>query len=99
MRRLLMTLLVTIALLPLSTHARPIAADAGHQQGADARWQVEQDLVVAQGNCKSLNQAIAQVKRQYPNGRILSAETRGKVHHIKVLTQDNKVRTVKVQGC
>jgi hypothetical protein len=41
------------------------------------------------------------VKRQY-NGRIVSAETRmngnREVHHIKVLTEDGKVKTVKIQG-
>ena len=107
MRRLPTTLLVSIALLallPLSGHARQ--ADAGNPGFAapeGGTWRVEQDLGVYQRNCKSLNQAVAQVKRQYANGRIISAETKRKgnreVHHIKVLTQDNKVRTVKVQGC
>jgi hypothetical protein len=59
-------------------------------------------LLVAQNNCPSLNDAVERVRRQY-NGRIVSAETRvsgnREVHHIKVLTQDGKVKTVSVPGC
>ena len=61
-----------------------------------------QDFRVAQNNGgKSLSQAVEQVRRK-TNGRILSAETKVKgkreVHHIKVLTEDGKVKTHKVQG-
>lgn len=57
---------------------------------------------VAQSNGgKSLSEAVEQVRRK-TNGRILSAETKVKgnreVHHIKVLTDDGKVKTHKVQG-
>jgi len=57
---------------------------------------------VAQNNGgKSLSQAIEQVRRQ-TGGQILSATTKVKgnreVHHVKVLTKDGKVRTVKVPG-
>jgi uncharacterized membrane protein YkoI len=49
----------------------------------------------------TLDQAVEQVRRQY-NGRIVSAETRvsgnREVHHIKVLTEDGKVKTVTVPG-
>ncbi len=60
------------------------------------------DFSVAQNNGgKSLSQAVEQVRRK-TNGRILSAETKVKgnreVHHIKVLTEDGKVKTHKVQG-
>ena len=59
-------------------------------------------LRVAQNNDgKTLSQAVEQVRRQ-TGGRILSAETRvqgnREVHHIKVLTEDGKVKTHKVQG-
>jgi len=54
-----------------------------------------------QSNGLTLSQAVEQVRRQY-GGRIVSAETRREgnreVHHIKVLTADGKVKTVKVQG-
>jgi hypothetical protein len=60
------------------------------------------DHEVSQGNGgKSLSEAVEQVRRQ-TGGRILSAETKVKggreVHHIKVLTEDGKVQTHKVQG-
>ena len=49
-------------------------------------------------SCMSLSQAVAQAKRQH-GGRVVSAETRGKNHVIKVLTRDNKVRTVRYPAC
>lgn len=70
--------------------------------GTNDRWTVQQDLQVAQGGGVSLEQAIAQVRRKYPDGRIISAETRRsgnrEVHHIKVLTRDGKVKTETRQG-
>jgi hypothetical protein len=58
-------------------------------------------LMIAQSNGPSLAEAVQMVKRQY-NGRIVSAETRisgnREVHHIKVLTEDGKVKTVKIPG-
>jgi uncharacterized protein YoaH (UPF0181 family) len=56
---------------------------------------------VAQSNGMSLSEAIAMVKRQY-KGRIVGAETVVKgnreEHRIRVLTEDGKVRTVRVSG-
>lgn len=56
---------------------------------------------LAQGNGMSLSEAIAMVKRQY-KGRIVGAETVVKgnreEHRIRVLTEDGKVRTVRVPG-
>jgi uncharacterized membrane protein YkoI len=47
----------------------------------------------------SLSEAVAQVKREY-GGRILEAETREqngrRVHVIKVLTSEGRVRTVRI---
>jgi hypothetical protein len=60
-----------------------------------------QGINVAQGSGMTLNQAVEQVRRQY-NGRIVSAETKisgnREVHHIKVLLDDGKVKTVQIQG-
>ena len=54
-----------------------------------------------QGGGMTLSQAVEQVRRQY-NGQIVSAETRvsgnRETHIIKVLTQDGKVKTVRVPG-
>ncbi len=58
-------------------------------------------IVVAQQNGPSLSEAVEQVRRQY-RGRIVSAETRVRgnreVHIIKVLTEDGKVKTVRISG-
>ena len=63
---------------------------------------VDSRIELAQSGCKSLSDAVEQIRRQ-TNGRIVGAETRVKngreVHHIKVLTKDGKVKTHKVQGC
>lgn len=62
-------------------------------------WQAQGLIRTAQGGGTSLDHAVAQVRRE-TGGRILSAETvekKGKrVHRIKVLTADNKVRIVRV---
>jgi hypothetical protein len=83
--------LLVVALMtggvPLTSVAAPMAA------GTEFR--------LAQGGGMTLDQAVEQVRRQY-NGRIVSAETRvsgnREVHHIKVLTEDGKVKTVTVPG-
>ena len=101
---------LSILLLGLLLLAAPVAGHAfdledalrqvhaGSQDGRDST----PDLRTTQGNGgKSLSEAISQVRRQ-TGGQILSAETRvsgnREVHHIKVLTKDGKVKTVKVQG-
>jgi uncharacterized membrane protein YkoI len=56
---------------------------------------------LAQANGVSLNQAVAQVQRR-TGGRVLSAETRTEngvpVHYIRVLTDNQRVRTIRVDG-
>ncbi|MEM7431909.1 MAG: hypothetical protein AAF351_08210 [Pseudomonadota bacterium] len=73
----------------------PNAADA-------ADWRDQVEVLVAQQNCKTLQQAVEQVRRK-TSGQILSAETRMKgnreEHRIKVLTRKGEVKTHKVQGC
>ena len=69
---------------------------AQYETGGDPEYRV-----TAGNGGKTLSEAIEQVRRQ-TDGRILSAETKVKgnreVHHVKVLTKDGKVKTVKVQG-
>lgn len=64
-------------------------------------FEPRQIRIAQSGGGKNLSQAIDQVRKQ-TGGRILSAETRvsgnREIHHIKVLTKDGKVRTVKVPG-
>lgn len=90
-----------LALTPAAALANDLVQSV---HGSGAEWDSRSDtgLRVAQsGGGKSLSEAFEQVRRQ-TNGRILSAETKVKgnreVHHIKVLTEDGKVKTVKVQG-
>ena len=101
--RLLATLILSIGLTmsPLTSSALSIGHDPT-QLYRQFEENLESDLQAAQGNGgKTLSEAIDQVRRQ-TNGRILSAETRisgnREVHYVKVLTQDGKVRTVKVPG-
>ena len=56
-------------------------------------------IVVAQRGCMSLSQAIDSIRRRGNVERVISAETRGNTHHIKVLTKDGKVRTHQVPAC
>ena len=49
-----------------------------------------------QGGGMTLDQAVEQVRRQYPGGKIVSAETRSGTHVIKVLTAEGTVRTVRI---
>lgn len=96
MRRIrpLLPLVAALVLASPLHAAGPNAADRPLHNGAG--------LILAQGNCATLSEAVAQVRRQY-NGRIVSAETRRsgnrEVHHIKVLTDDGKVKTVRINGC
>lgn len=58
-------------------------------------------LMVAQSDGPTLAEAVEMVKQQY-RGRIVSAQTKTngdrEVHYIKVLTEDGKVKTVKITG-
>lgn len=105
MKRLRHTTSVLTAILLVAAAGTTFAKSAGSVvDNGGALAQVPSDIALAstlQSGGPSLSQAVAQVRRQY-GGRILSAETerRGnrEVHVIKVLTKDNKVRTVRVNG-
>jgi uncharacterized membrane protein YkoI len=49
----------------------------------------------------SLDEAVAQARQRY-NGKVLSAETTRvdgrKVHHIRILTHDGRVKRIQVDG-
>jgi uncharacterized membrane protein YkoI len=92
MRSLAIVLLaIGLAIVPVTAQAFDLEFKAGNQS----------DYRVTQSGGKTLSEAIEQVRRQ-TNGQILSAQTKvsgnREVHHIKVLTKDGKVKTVKVQG-
>lgn len=86
----------------------PLVADARSASGAgDSFAGALLDLEIPQlqvtQSCKTLSQAIDSIRRGGNVERVISAETREsggrKVHHIKVLTKDGKVKTHRVSGC
>ena len=95
MRPLPAILLISIA---LTASGKGIAAhiDAGVMQEA-----TPSALEAMQTDGVTLSQAVEQVRRQY-NGRIVKAETElngnRETHVIKVVTEDGKVKTVRVAG-
>ena len=101
--RFTLLLAVVLATLPVA-HAQAFDLEqALRDLQPEIAEQVRPDFRVAQGGCKSLSDAVEEIRRK-TNGRIISAQTRVKkngreVHHIKVLTKDGKVKTQKVQGC
>ncbi len=98
MHALLKALLLAAA-LAAGTSGAAAAEAPGRQQAVAAG----EKLLLAQADGPTLNEAVEQVRRRY-NGRIVivSAETRirgtREVHHIKVLTEDGKVRTHRIPG-
>jgi len=101
MQSMLKTLLITCVL----TLAGPVFATqsgVGDTSVSGAVFAVETaDAGPMQGGGVTLDQAVDQVRRQY-KGRIVSAVTEingnREVHVIKVLTDDGKVKTVRIQG-
>ena len=95
MRTLPTLLLISIA---LTASAQGFAA---HIEYGNTQEITAPAMSVMQGNGLTLSQAVEQVRRQY-NGRIVSAETQRngdrETHVIKVLTEDGKVKTVRVPG-
>lgn len=95
MRILTTLLMITIA---LAANGRSFALQA-HSSVSDES--IPSSLTVMQDDGLTLGQAIDKVRRQY-NGRIVDAKTRcssgRETHVIKVLTQDGKVKTVRVPG-
>ena len=105
-----MKYLPKIMLLALALCAAPQALagkfDLGDLLGqvagvAIADSQDRRDLIIVQSNGPTLSEAVEMVKRQC-KCRIVSAETRTsggrEVHHIRFMTEDGKVKTVRIQG-
>jgi hypothetical protein len=100
--RLISTMLLSCILLCTAQVAMALQVDrAGNSPAGADISPATPELTTYQGGGMTLSQAVEQVRRQY-NGQIVSAETRvsGKqeTHIIKVLTQDGKVKTVRVPG-
>ena len=100
----------TIRLL-LAGFALSLAVTANAALDAPVATRAGESFVIAaddsqqatyQGRGLTLEQAVAQVRRQYNPQRIISATTRRnkgrETHVIKILTQDNKVQTIRLAG-
>ena len=89
-------------LLLIFVLALPFAADARVVSMADEA-RIETTPFVATQGCMNLNQAIESVRRRGDVERVLDAQTRveggREVHHIKVMTKNGTVKTIRVNGC
>ncbi len=96
-----LTICAALVLGPLSANALLLDDPAASAAGDVVEVRETGDQVSQGNGGKTLSEAIDEVRRK-TGGRILSAETKMKgnreVHHIKVLTDDGKVKTHKVQG-
>lgn len=100
-----MRIALTLVVLGLAAFLAPRAEAFDLEESLKAQhvqYQGAPEFQVTQSNCMSLSQAIESVRRR-TGGRVVSAETKvsggREVHHIKVLTDDGKVKTHKVNGC
>ena len=96
--RLLLSCILLTAVGSVSAMQSGVA-DAGISGGIEAPAVTR--AAAHQSGGMTLSQAVEQVRRKY-NGRIVSAETKvsggRETHIIKVLTDDGKVKTVRVPG-
>ena len=97
---LIIILILPLALSPASAIAFDLEQSLRDSVSRDGE-QIPSDLRTAQKGGMSLSEATAKVRRD-TGGKIVSAQTKvsngRETHHIKVLTKDGKVKTVKVPG-
>ena len=94
---------VRLTLLLLTTLiALPLAAEAKLRTASPDTGAATSEFVMTQRNGMSLNEAVESVRRRSDVERVLSADTRieggREVHHIKVMTKNGTVKTVRVNG-
>lgn len=96
-----LTICTALVLGPLGANALFLDDPAAAAAGDAVEVRETGDEVSQDNGGKTLSEAVDQVRRQ-TGGKILSAETKvqggREVHHIKVLTDDGKVKTHKVKG-
>ena len=102
MRSIIHMLLFCITLcVAMPASALQVDPDMPVPPPAEADLETTPGQETYQGGGVTLSQAVQQVRRQY-NGQIVSAVTQvngnRETHVIKVLTQDGKVKTVRVAG-
>jgi hypothetical protein len=98
-----MSLLSKTLLLVMALGAVPAALAERSDRPPQGAFEVpRREHRVAQQDGPTLGDAVEMVRRRYPGGRIVSAETRmsgnREVHIIKVLTQDGKMITEQIPG-
>ncbi len=91
------TLTLLALLLTANASAFELERNLGQIAVGEAPESVE--LVVTQGRCMNLSQAVESVRKRSNVERIVSANTRNGVHHIRYMTKDGKVRTEKIPDC
>ena len=83
-----------------AAQAQPDAPVTDHAGLMAAHTEITAPAAIARDKV-TLEEAVRRVRKQY-GGRIVSAETQGKgdrrVHVIKVLTDDGRVRTVRISA-
>jgi len=104
-RRILISILLTclslsgqtvLAAQPDYRHRDGHRDGHGDRHAVDAAASNRAALRLAQSKV-SLDQAVAKVLRTF-GGKLIKAETRGNVHYVKVLMDNGRVRTVRVDG-
>ena len=74
-----------------------VSAPAIAQDKEVPREFVDKDSRSRNGQAVSLDRAVSDVRRRY-GGEVLNAETRGNTHYVKILTENGRVKTVKVDA-
>lgn len=101
MRLPTLLLILSTAVAPMAILAAPDHANSLLHRDADGRGDRELLGPTGPRSTTSLDQAVRQI-RQETGGRILAAETLNvggvRVHRIKVLTPENRVRIIRVDA-
>lgn len=91
-RTLIIALAAALILGSLTVSAPAIAQDKDVPRDF-----VDKDSRSRSGATVSLEQAVSDVRRTY-GGEVLGAETRGNTHYVKILSENGRVKTVKVDA-
>lgn len=97
MSRSLLTMAALTGLLVTAISPEVAVAAFDQPGGRPAIYDTAIISPMAEGRV-SLDEAIRKVRNAYGDVTILKAQTRGKVHQIKFLTDSGRVRTVRVDA-
>ncbi len=91
--RIFLIFLILVLGAAIEAHARPVPE--APRVSVELHERAGTEVRTDQGGV-SLDEAVARVRRRY-GGEVIKAETRGDVHHIKIL-KEGRVRTVRVDA-